>query len=89
VHFFAVVQFVLQLCHVFCSCAFCLADVLKLYIILRYNLLGRCRHCSGNYKAWGESGRKYKARIVIFRILAAVDRLSRILGKRKAIEENW
>ncbi len=35
--FFAVVQFVLQLCHVFCSCAFCLADVLKLCIIPTYN----------------------------------------------------
>ena len=34
--FFAVVQFVLQLCHVFCSCAFCLADVLKLCIIPTY-----------------------------------------------------
>jgi hypothetical protein len=35
--FFAVVQFVLQLCNVFCSCAFCLADVLKLCIIPTYN----------------------------------------------------
>jgi hypothetical protein len=35
--FLAVVQFVLQLCHVFCSCAFCLADVLKLCIIPTYN----------------------------------------------------
>jgi hypothetical protein len=36
-HFFAVVQFVLQLCHIFCSCVFCFADVLKLYIIPTYN----------------------------------------------------
>jgi hypothetical protein len=35
--FFAVVQFVLLLWHVFCSCAFCLADVLKLCIIPTYN----------------------------------------------------
>jgi hypothetical protein len=31
--YFAVVQFVLWLCHVFCSCAFSFADVLKLYIV--------------------------------------------------------
>jgi hypothetical protein len=37
VHFFAVVQFVLQLCHVFCSCAFCLADMVKLCFIPTYN----------------------------------------------------
>jgi hypothetical protein len=36
-HCLPVVQFVLQLCHVFCSCAFCFADVLKLYIIPTYN----------------------------------------------------
>jgi hypothetical protein len=66
------------------------------------SVLGRCRHCSGNYKAWGASGRKYEARIVIFRILAVVDRFSWISWKaeshqgkseshwkkRKAIEES-
>ncbi len=66
------------------------------------SVLGRCRHCSGNYKAWGASGEKYKARVAIFRILAAVDRFSWISrkvesrwgkseshwGKRKAVEEN-
>jgi hypothetical protein len=36
-HFFAGVQFVLQLCHVFCSCAFFFADVLNLCIIPTYN----------------------------------------------------
>jgi hypothetical protein len=35
--YFAVVQFVLQLCHVFCSCAFSFADVLKLCTIPTYN----------------------------------------------------
>ncbi len=42
---------------------------------------GRCRHCSGNYEAQGASGGKYEARIVIFRILAAVDRFSWIAWK--------
>ncbi len=63
---------------------------------------GRCRHCSGNYKARGASGKKYEAWIGIFRILAAVDRFSRISqklesrweksesrwGKQKAVEES-
>ncbi len=63
---------------------------------------GRCRHCSGNYEARRASGGKYKARIAIFWILAAVDRFSRISWKvesrwgklesrwekRKAVEEN-
>ncbi len=31
---------------------------------------------SGNYEAWGASGRKYEAQIVIFCILAAVNRFS-------------
>ncbi len=44
-------------------------------------VLERCRQCSRNYEAWGASGRKYKARIVIFHILAAVDRFSRIYWK--------
>jgi hypothetical protein len=44
---------------------------------------------SGDYKAWGASGRKYKTRMVIFRILAAVNRFSWISWKeRKAVEEN-
>jgi hypothetical protein len=47
-------------------------------------LLGRCRHCSGNYEARGASGGKYEARIVIFRILAAVDRFSRISQKAES-----
>ena len=36
---------------------------------------------SGDYKARGASGRKYEAQIVIFRILAAVNRFSRISWK--------
>ena len=36
---------------------------------------------SGNYKAWGASGKKYKAEIVIFCILVAVNRFSRISRK--------
>ncbi len=40
---------------------------------------------SGNYKARGASGGKYKAQIVIFRILAAVNRFSHI--SREAVEE--
>ena len=48
------------------------------------------RGASGNYKAWGASGDyeargasggKYKARMVIFRILAAVNRFSCISWK--------
>ncbi len=37
VHFFAVLQFVLQLCHVFCSSAMCFAVVLKSCTIPTYN----------------------------------------------------
>ncbi len=48
------------------------------------NLLGRCRHCSGNYEARGASGGKYEARIVIFRILATVDRFSWISRKAES-----
>ena len=39
---------------------------------------------SGNYKARGVSGRKYEAQIVIFCILAAVDRFSRISWKAES-----
>ncbi len=39
---------------------------------------------SGNYKAWGASGEKYEARMVIFRILAAVNRFSRISWKEES-----
>jgi hypothetical protein len=50
---------------------------------------GRCRHSSANYEARGASGGKYEAQIVIFCILAAVDRFNLgFLGKRKAVEEN-
>ncbi len=66
------------------------------------SVLGRWRHCSGNYKARGASGGKYEARIVIFHILAAIDRFSWISWKaesrrgksespwrkRKAVEES-
>ncbi len=38
----------------------------------------QARGASGNYKAWGASGGKYEARMVIFCILAAVNRFSRI-----------
>jgi hypothetical protein len=48
-------------------------DILKICLLI---LLGRCRHSSGNYKAWGASGGKCEAWIVIFHILAAVDRFS-------------
>ncbi len=66
------------------------------------SVLGRCRHCSGNYEARGASGGKYEAWVAIFCILAAVDRFSWISckgesrwgkseshwEKQKAIEEN-
>jgi hypothetical protein len=47
----------------------------------QYECWGRCRHCSGNYEARGASVGKYKARIVIFCILATVDRFSWISWK--------
>ncbi len=50
------------------------------------SVLGRCRHCSRNYEAWGASGGKYEARIVIFCMLAAIDRFS--WNSRKA-ESRW
>jgi hypothetical protein len=49
-------------------------------------VLGRCRHCSGNYKARGASGGKYEAQIVIFCILAPVDS-SRISWKAESRQE--
>jgi hypothetical protein len=36
----------------------------------------KARGASGDYEAQGASGGKYKARMVIFRILAAVNRFS-------------
>ncbi len=39
------------------------------------------RGASGDYKARGASGGKYEARMVIFQILAAVNRFSRISQK--------
>jgi hypothetical protein len=42
------------------------------------------RGASGDYKARGASGGKYKAQMVIFRILAAVNRFSRISWKEES-----
>ena len=42
------------------------------------------RGASGDYKAWRASGGKYKAQMVIFRILAAVNRFSRISWKEES-----
>ncbi len=53
-------------------------------VIVMHSVLGRCRQCSRNYKARGASGGKYGAQIVIFCILAAVDRFSRISWKAKS-----
>ncbi len=48
---------------------------------------------SGNYKAQGASGGKYEAQIVIFRILAAVNRFSRNSWKSEScwgkLESRW
>jgi hypothetical protein len=44
-------------------------------------LCGEWRLVGGNYEAWGASGRKYEAQIVIFCILAAVNRFSWISQK--------
>ncbi len=59
-------------------------------------LCGEWRLDSGNYKAWGASGGKYEAQIVIFCILAAVNRFSRISreaesrwGKLESRWRNW
>ncbi len=48
----------------------------------------KARGASGDYEAQGASGGKY-TRMVIFRILATVNRFLGFLGKRKAVEENW
>ena len=40
---------------------------------------------SGNYEARGASGRKYEARMVIFCILAAVNRFSQISWKEESL----
>jgi hypothetical protein len=42
------------------------------------------RGASGNYEAWRASGGKYEARMMIFRILAAVNRFSRISRKEES-----
>ncbi len=44
----------------------------------------KARGASGDYKAQGASGRKYEARMVIFRILAAVNRFSRMSWKEES-----
>jgi hypothetical protein len=44
-------------------------------------LCGEWQLVSGNYEAWGASGGKYEAQIVIFHILAAVNRFSWISWK--------
>ncbi len=57
------------------------------------SVLGRCRHCSENYEARRASGRKYEAQIVVFLILATVDRFFRISWKaeccRGKLESHW
>ncbi len=44
----------------------------------------KARGASGDYEARGTSGRKYEARMVIFRILAAVNRFSWISRKEES-----
>ncbi len=44
----------------------------------------KARGASGNYEAWRVRGGKYEARMVIFRILAAVNRFSRISWKEES-----
>ncbi len=43
----------------------------------------KARGASGDYEAQGASGGKYEARMVIFRILAAVNRFSQISWKEE------
>ncbi len=56
-------------------------------------LCGEWQLVSGNYEARGASGGKYKAKIVIFCILAAVNRFSQISRKAEShwgkIESHW
>ncbi len=55
-------------------------------------LCGEWQLVSGNYEAWGACGGKYEAQIVIFCILAAVNRFSRISRKsesRRGKLEQW
>ncbi len=51
-------------------------------------LCGECQVVSRYYEARGASGGKYKAQIVIFRILAAVNRFSRISWRAESHWEN-
>ena len=53
---------------------------------VRYTHSGNyeARGASGDYEAWRASGGKYEARMVIFRILAAVSRFSRISWKEES-----
>ncbi len=44
----------------------------------------KARGAIGDYKAQGGSGGKYEARMVIFRILAAVNRFSQISRKEES-----
>ncbi len=44
----------------------------------------KARGASGDYEARGASGRKYEAQMVIFGILAAVNRFSRISRKEES-----
>jgi hypothetical protein len=45
---------------------------------------GNNKLVSQNYEAWGASGGKYEAQIVIFCILAVVNRFSRIFQKAES-----
>ncbi len=44
----------------------------------------KARGASGDYEAWGASGKKYEAQMVIFCILAAVNKFSRISWKEES-----
>jgi hypothetical protein len=47
-------------------------------------LCGEWQLVSGNYEAQGASGGKYEAQIVIFRILATINRFSQISRKMES-----
>ncbi len=67
-------------------------DTLAMSLTLA-RLCGEWRLVSWNYKAWGVSGRKYEDQIVIFCILAAINRFSQISWKAESrwrkLESRW
>jgi hypothetical protein len=79
-----------QCCWLYCKV---MTDISTYMSLTLARLCGEWRLVSGNYEARGASGGKYEAQIVIFCILATVNRFSRISQKAEShwgkLESRW